>query len=336
MASKKDGGKLDQQAAKLLQQMIQMKMPELHTLTPKAARELMDAGCKMVMGKPEKVSRVQDLKIPGPADQIPIRVYTPEGNGPFPVLVYYHGGGFVTGNVPQSDNFCRAVANRASCVVVSVEYRLAPEHKYPAAANDSYSATKWVFENADRINCDAARIAVGGDSAGGNLAAVVSLRARDEGVRFPICQVLLYPVTDLTGNVTKSRKEFGEGYFLTKADMKWFEDQYFKTDEDRRMPYASPLLAPNLSELPPAFIITCGFDPLRDEGEAYGERLKKAGIPTKILRREGMIHGFTTMDGVLDEAKRAMDEIAAYLKTHFSEENSRLTNVLRTPDHTEG
>lgn len=317
MSSKKGSTKLDPQAANLLQQMIQMKMPELHTLTPKAARELMDAGLKMIMGKPEKVSKVEDLKIPGPAGQIPVRVYTPEGKGPFPIFVYYHGGGFVIGNVPQSDNVCRAVANRASCVAVSVEYRLAPEYKYPAAVDDAYSATKWVAENADRIKGDPTRIAVGGDSAGGNLAAVVSLRARDEGERFPICQVLIYPATDLTKTVTSSRKEFGEGYFLTTADMIWFGDQYFEKSQDRRVPYASPLLAPNLSKLPPALIITGGFDPLRDEGEAYGERLKKSGIPAKVSRYEGMIHGFTSMDGVLDKAKEAMDEIGMHLRGIF-------------------
>jgi acetyl esterase len=316
VASKHQKG-LDPQVANLLKQMIDMKMPELHTLTPKAARELMDAGTKMIMGKPEKVSKVEDLKIPGPAGQIPVRVYTPQGKGPFPIFVYYHGGGFVIGSVPQSDNVCRAVANRASCVVVSVEYRLAPEHKYPAAVDDSYTATKWAADNANRINGDPERIAVGGDSAGGNLAAVVSLRARDESERFPIYQVLIYPATDLTRSSTNSRKEFAEGYFLTTADMMWFGDQYFEKGQDRGVPYASPLLAPNLSKLPPALIITGGFDPLRDEGEAYGERLKKSGVPVKVSRYAGMIHGFTTMDGVLEKAKDAMNEIADNLRGIF-------------------
>ncbi|WXG44912.1 MAG: alpha/beta hydrolase [Promethearchaeati archaeon SRVP18_Atabeyarchaeia-1] len=316
MAEKQQKG-LDPQAAALLKQMAQLKMPELHTLTPKAARDMMDAGIKMIAGKPEKVSKVEDLKIPGPAGQIPVRVYTPEGKGPFPVFVYYHGGGFVIGNVPQSDNFCRGVANRAACVVVSVEYRLAPEHKYPAAVDDSYTTTKWVSKNADRINGDPHRIAVGGDSAGGNLAAVVSLKARDEGEKFPIYQVLIYPATDLTGTSTVSRNEFAEGYFLTKADMLWFGEQYFKKGQDPRVPYASPLLAPDVDKLPPALIITAGFDPLRDEGEAYGERLKKAGVPAKVSRYAGMIHGFTSMDGAIDKAKEAMNEVAASLSEAF-------------------
>jgi len=261
MVVSKDKTGLDPQVAALLKQMVQMKIPELHTLTPKAARELFDGAAKMVLGKPEKVSKVEDLKIPGPRGQIPIRVYTPEGKGPFPIFVYYHGGGFVIGNIQLGDNLCRAIANRAFCVVVSVEYRLAPEHKFPAAVDDSFAASKWVARNAARINGDPTRIAVGGDSAGGNLSAVVSLRARDEGENFPIYQVLIYPATQLDTHTTGSINEFAEGYFLTRADMIWFGDQYFEKGQDRRVPYASPLLSPDLSNLPPALIITAGFDP---------------------------------------------------------------------------
>jgi acetyl esterase len=318
---------LDPQAATLLQLMTKM-MPEPHKLALKAQRELQDAGAKAFMGKPEKVSKVEDLKIPGPAGQIPIRVYTPEGKGPFPIFVYFHGGGFVMGNVQQTDNICKAVANKASCVVVSVEYRLAPEYKHPAAVDDSYSATKWVSENANKINGDPARIAVGGDSAGGNLAAVVSLKARDEKAKFPIYQVLIYPETDLSGFNTSSWKEFSDGYAPTKGDVVWYMEQYFEKGQDRRAPYASPLLAPELSNLPPALIITAGFDPLRDEGEAYGEKLKKSGVPVKVSRYAGMIHSFIVMDRVLDKAKDAWNEIAMSLRDVFqkvSQEKARMS-----------
>lgn len=320
MASKDQKG-LDPKAASLLQRLTGM--PELRTFTLKVQRELQDFGYRALMGKPEKVSKVEDLRIPGPAGQIPIRVYTPEGKEPFPVFVYYHGGGFCYGNIQLTDNICRAVANRASCVVVSVGYRLAPEDKFPAAIDDSYAATKWVSENANRVNGDPARIAVGGDSAGGMLAAVVSLKARDENAKFPIYQILICPCTDYSGLNTNSWREFSTGYMLTKADALSFMDHYFEEDQDRRVPYASPLLAPDLSKLPPALIITAEFDPLRDEGEAYGERLKRSGVSVKISRYAGMIHDFPMMDGALDKAKDAWNEIAKSLRSIFQKGRSQ-------------
>lgn len=323
MASRKVSGKLDPQAAALLKQIVDMKVPQLHTLTPEAARKLMDASTKLVMGKPEKVAKIDDLKIPNSTAQIPVRIYTPEGKGPFPLFVYCHGGGFILGNIAMVDNLCRATANRASCIVVSVEYRLAPEHKFPAAVDDAYAATKWVAGKADRINGDPTRIAVGGDSAGGNLSAVVSLRARDEGEGFPIYQVLICPPTDLSIHTTGSMNDFSEGYFLTVPDMIWFGDLYFEKGQDRHVPYASPLLAPDLSNLPPALIITSEFDPLRDEGEAYGERLKKSGVPVKVSRYAGMIHDFIPMDGVIGKAKDAINEIATSLRGIFQSRSHR-------------
>ena len=324
MTAAKNPKGLDPQVAALLKQMVDMRLPELHTMTPKAAREFFDGSLKLVLGNPEKVSKVEDAKITGPAGPIPIKIYTPEGKGPFPIFVYIHGGGWVLGNIPMGDNFCRAIANKSSCVVVSVEYRLSPEHKFPAAVDDSYAAVEWVAGNANRINGDSARVAVGGDSAGGNLSAVVSLKARDKGRKFPIYQVLIYPPTDLSEHTTNSIKECSEGYYLTGADMIWFGDQYFEKGQDRRVPDASPLLAPDLSNLPPALIITAGFDPLRDEGEAYGERLKKAGVPAKVSRYSGMIHGFITMDGVIDKSKDAASEIAANLREAFQSRSKPL------------
>jgi acetyl esterase len=325
MASKHQKG-LDPQAATLLKAMKSMKMSEPETLTLKARRELQRTAAKAVMGKLEKVSKVEDLRIPGPTRQIPIRVYTPHGKGPFPILVYFHGGGFVVGSVQETDNICRAVANKVSCVAVSVEYPLASEHKYPAAVNDSYAATKWVSENADKINGDPTRIAVGGDSAGGNLAAVVSLKARDENAKFPIYQILICPATDLSGLNTASWKQFSNDYTPTKDDMLWYMEQYFERHQDRHVPYASPLLATDFRKLPPALIITAEFDPVRDEGEAYGEKLRKSGVSVKVSRYEGMIHDFATMDRVINKAKDAWNEIVMSLKDAFqkgSQEKAR-------------
>jgi acetyl esterase len=308
---------LDQQVAALLKQMVDMRLPELHTMTPRIAREFFNNSLKLVLGKPEKVSKVEDIKIPSPGGSVPARTYTPEGKGPFPIFIYFHGGGFVLGNISMGDNLCKAIANKSSCVVVSVEYRLAPENKFPAAVDDSYSAVEWVAAYANRIDGDSTRIAVGGDSAGGNLSAVVCLKARDKGKSFPIYQVLMYPPTDLSEHTTDSIKECSEGYYLTGGDTIWFGNLYFEKDQDRRVQDASPLLAPNLSNLPPALIITCGFDPLRDEGEAYGERLKKSGVPVTVSRYSGMIHGFMTMDGIISKSKDAVNEIAANLREAF-------------------
>jgi acetyl esterase len=268
-------------------------------------------------GEPEEVGKVENRTIPGPAGEIPVRIYTPYGQGPFPSLVYYHGGGWVVGDLDGADVPCRLLTNRANCVVVSVDYRLAPEHKFPAAVEDAYAAAKWVVENAPSIQVDPARVAVGGDSAGGNLAAVVALMARDRGGPSLLYQMLIYPVTHHAYN-TDSYRENAEGYFLTKDMMVWFWNHYLRDEQDGKNPYASPLLADNLSGLPPALVITAEYDPLRDEGEAYAERLKAAGIPVEVTRYNGMIHGFFWMPGALEQGKKAIEQAANALKQAFS------------------
>nr|WP_281427635.1 alpha/beta hydrolase [Mesobacillus maritimus] len=268
-------------------------------------------------GIPEEVGKVEDRRIPGPGGEIPVRIYTPEGEGPFPALVYYHGGGWVIGNLDTVEVPCRLLTNRANCVVISVDYRLAPEHKFPAAAEDAYSAVQWVVDNASSIGVDSARVAVGGDSAGGNLAAVVALMAKDKGGPSISYQMLIYPVTNHNYD-TQSYKDNAEGYFLTKSTMEWFWNHYLRNEEDGKNPYASPLLAEDVSGLPPALVITGGFDPLRDEGEAYAEKLKAAGVAVEATRYDGMIHGFFWLPGMLLQGDKAIHQAANALREAFS------------------
>jgi acetyl esterase len=231
--------------------------------------------------------------------------------------VFYHGGGWVIGDLDTHDNACRSLTNRAGCVTLAVDYRLAPENKFPAAVEDCYQATAWAAEHAREFGADPARIAVGGDSAGGNLAAVVSLLARDRRRPALKFQLLIYPATDGALD-TKSHKTFTD-YFLTDTAVKYLWGSYLRDDADRTDPLASPALAKSHKGLPPALIITAEFDPLRDEGEAYGESLRAAGVPVSVTRYDGMIHGFFTMTGVLDQGKKAVDEAAMALRKVFSE-----------------
>lgn len=307
---------LDPQAAQVLEQMAAAGMPPLHTLSPTQAREATAAMFRVEPGKEEPVARVENRKIPGPAGEIPVRIYTPEGTGPFPVLVYIHGGGWVICDLDSHDAACRSLTNQAGCVTVSVDYRLAPEHKFPAAVDDSYAAVVWTAEHAKELNGDPSRIAVGGDSAGGNLAAAVALMARDKGTPKICFQLLIYPAVDGSLN-TESMRSFTE-FFLTPDLVSYFWAHYVRTNEDRDNPLASPTKAASLKGLPPALIITAEFDPLRDEGEAYAEKLKAAGVPVAMKRYDGMIHGFFTMADVLDQGKQAVAQSAAALKKAFA------------------
>ncbi|HSW37869.1 MAG TPA: alpha/beta hydrolase, partial [Acidobacteriota bacterium] len=261
-------------------------------------------------GKP--VAAVTDINMPGPAGGIPARIYEPSGTRPFPVIIYFHGGGWVLGDIEGSDGFCRNLADASGCIVVSVGYRLAPEHPFPAAVDDSYYATRWVAGNSASFGGDPARIAVCGDSAGGNLAAVVALIARDHGepaIRF---QLLVYPVTDAACD-TMSFSENAEGYFLTRDAMRWFWKQYVPDEAERFNPYASPLRAANLANLPEALVITAEYDPLRDEGENYAERMRADGTVVTLTRYDGMIHGFFAMGTFLDKGKAAFRQAAEAL-----------------------
>jgi acetyl esterase len=306
---------LDLQARAFLDQLAAAGSPPLNALSVPDARQAL-LTLFATTGEKEPIQRVEDRHIPGPGGPIPIRIYTPQGNNRLPILVYFHGGGWVLGDLETHDAPCRALANAASCLVIAVDYRLAPEHKYPAAVEDCYAATKWVVLNAAALGGDPMRIAVGGDSAGGNLAAAVALMARDRGTPSLTYQLLIYPVTDYAFD-TASYRDNAEGYLLTKDMMQWFWRHYLNSEADGQTPYASPLRARDVHGLPPALIITAEFDPLRDEGEAYAARLREAGVPVVLSRYSGMIHGFFSLATVLDQGKQAIAEAATRLREAF-------------------
>jgi acetyl esterase len=303
---------LHPKAKEFLDQLAAAGMPTLGSLPPAETREAFK-GIAAFGGPPEPLANVEERSIPGPGGQIPLRIYTPEGKGPHPVILYFHGGGWVIGDFDTHDGLCRHLAKQASAVVVSVGYRLAPEHKFPAAPDDCYAATCWVAENAAALGADAKRIVVGGDSAGGNLAAAVSLMARDRGKPKIALQLLIYPVTDHSYD-RPSYAENAKGYLLEKSSMVWFWDHYLKDARDGENPYASPLRAKDLSGQPPALLITAEFDPLRDEGEAYGKRLKEAGVAVTQKRYDGLIHGFAMMTGFFDQAREFVADAAKAIR----------------------
>ena len=303
---------LDPDVVGLLEEFARAGRPPLSTLTPDEARAN-SRGLAALRGDPVPVAGVENTFCPGPAGAIPVRVYRPSGEGPFPVLVYYHGGGWVLCDLDTHDNACRTLCAAAQCVAVSVDYRLAPEHKFPAAFDDSYAAFEWVAANAARLGADPARMALGGDSAGGNLAAAVALSARDRQGPPINRQLLIYPITTVVSFDTPSYTEFAKGYYLEKVGMEWFRDQYLTTSEDAADPRVSPLEVRDLGGLPPAQIVTAGFDPLRDEGAAYARRLEQAGVAVDYTCYKDTIHGFATLTGALPGAKKALAEIAEQL-----------------------
>ena len=307
---------LHPQSQMFIAQVAAIGAPPTSTLTPEQARASFKA-YRMLAGAPEPVARVEDRTIPGSQCDIPVRVYAPAGDGPFPVTMYFHGGGFVIGDLDSHDNVCRSLVNRANCIIVSVDYRMGPEHKFPAAVVDAYDATAWVANHAGEIGGDPGRVAVCGDSAGGNLATVTALQARNRKGPNLKFQALIYPVTDAT-NSLPSYEENGEGYLLTKDTMQWFIRHYIGEDQDKKHPYLSPLFEKDLSGLPPALVITAEFDPLRDDGVEYAKRLEEAGVPTKHTLYPGMLHGFFSLSSVFSDAAVALDEVAAGLRGAFA------------------
>ena len=303
---------LDPQARALLDQMAAAGMAPLESQSVADARAFMES-MRALHGPPTDLAVVRELRLEGPAGPIPARFYRMREDGLLPLLVYFHGGGWVIGSLETHDGVCRDLAAKAGCAVLSVDYRLAPEHRYPAAAEDSYAALLWARANASRLGIDPARIAVGGDSAGGNLAAVVALMARDRRGPALRYQLLVYPVT--CGRMdTPSYRENAEGYLLTRDAMAWFWNHYVPAATDREQPYASPLRAVGLAGLPTALVLTAEFDPLRDEGEAYAARLREAGVATTLRRYDGLIHGFFGMGALIDRARAAFDETATTLR----------------------
>jgi len=262
------------------------------------------------------LARVEDMHIPGPAGEIPLRIYTPREGSPLPILIWLHGGGWTFGKLNCFDALCTHLARNVGCVVVSVDYRLAPRHKFPAAVDDSYAATVWTAQNAACINGDASRIAIGGGSAGGNLTAAVCLMARDCGGPHLIFQLLAYPSTNIATLETDSYRTFAKGYGLTKFHCQWFCKQYLKHAEDGANPYASPLLAPDLGNVPPVLVLTGEYDVLRDDGEAYAKRLREAGVEARLIRYAGKGHmAYWTVAG--ETAGVAVNQAVDALKKAF-------------------
>jgi acetyl esterase len=293
--------------------------PPVETVSVAEARELYRQARAALTPPPPEVAAVADRTVPGPAAPIPVRVYRPLGSKPkarLPALVYFHGGGWTIGDLDTHDVVCRGLANRSDCAVVSVDYRMGPEHRFPAAVEDCWAATRWLAANGAEIGVEGSRLAVGGDSAGGNLATVVALLARDAGAPRLAAQILFYPATEMAATHA-SHERFAEGYVLTRAAIIWFRDNYLRGPGDIADWRASPLRAASLAGLPPALVITAGYDPLKDEGKAYAERMAAAGVEVVYSDYPGLCHGFVTMGRVVDAAHTAIGEAAALLKRVF-------------------
>ena len=305
---------LDPQAQALIDLIAARGLPPTHTLPPPEARSFYRDRRNFSQPAPRTMAEVRDMAAPGPLGDIPLRLYRPAGvASPAPTLVYLHGGGWVIGDLDTHDVLCRQLADEAGCVVVSVDYRMGPEHRFPAAPDECLAATRWLQAQAGALGLDASRFAVGGDSAGGNLAAVVSLAWRDAGEPVPLrFQLLIYPATDMRAGAP-SHTSNGQGYVLTSDTIAYFQGHYLGRDQldDWR---ASPLLHPDLAGLPPALVLTAGFDPLRDEGRQYADALSAAGSTAQYVCFERQIHGFITMGRVIDEANLAVGLCALALR----------------------
>lgn len=310
----RDGQTLDPQLHLLLKLMAAAGLPRLETLPVAEARAAFRATGGLLAPAPAAMARVTDRSVPGLHGDVPLRIYVPaKGASPHPVLVYYHGGGWTIGDLDTHDAVARSLAAQAECIVVSVDYRMGPENRFPRAVDDALSAFAWVAANAAEFGGDPARLAVGGDSAGGNLSAVVAQQTLAGSTRCPDFQLLLYPVTDL-GAERESHELFAEGFYLTLPLMRWFIANYVANEAERLDPRASPLRAASLTGLAPAFVVTAGYDVLRDEGKAYAQGLLEAGVDVEYRNYESLIHGFISMTGVVREARHAFDEAVAALR----------------------
>ncbi|MBV8798836.1 MAG: alpha/beta hydrolase [Alphaproteobacteria bacterium] len=297
-----------------LDQLMAQPVPKLWQLEAAAARGTMAALMEAVGPKDVTIGQIANFSVPVAGGDIPARSYSPiaSGSEPQATLVFFHGGGFVIGSIDTHDGLCRLLANGSKCRVISVAYRLAPEHRFPTAVDDAFAAVNWIETNAAQLGVDANRLAVGGDSAGAALAAVISQMARDTGGPALGFQMLLFPVTHIDAQ-TASRREFAEDYLLDANTLDWFFSQYFAVDADRASPKASPLLAENFKQLPPAYIMIAGFDPLHDEGLAYAEQLRGAGVPVTLRDYPDMVHDFIYLQSVLPQAAEALAAAAKAL-----------------------
>ena len=304
---------LHPEAAAFLEQVARQKAHPFETLPVDTLRRAAIVGASASPNPPE-LANVEDRSIEQPdGTSLPIRVYSPRGAKPFGVCLYFHGGGWVLNNLDTHDDLVRRLAAESGCLFVNVDYRLAPEYKFPAAIEDAYTALRWVYNHAADLGCDRNRIAVAGDSAGANLASVACLMTRDRNGPPIAFQALIYPITDCDFE-RPSYRENAEGYFLTRREMTWFWNQYVSSPDQMRDPYASPLLANSLKGLPPASILTAEYDPLRDEGEAYAEALRAAGVNVALKRYDGMIHAFVRRVQQFECARTAVRELGQQLR----------------------
>jgi acetyl esterase/lipase len=309
---------LDPQAKWVLDIAIENKVPLLEEMTAIDAKAAYEERAQKLSVKDVPIGSVEDLNIDGSHGDIPLRIYTPtEGATNLPVVVFYHGGGWVIGSRNSHDPLCRMIANKGQFLVISVDYRMGPEAPFPAGAIDSFEAYQWVLKNIENYGGNPSQVAVAGDSAGGNLSAVVCLMAKDAQIEKPMFQWLIYPATNMVMD-TESHESFKEGYFLTKDLMTWFQGHYLPNEAAREDWRASPLKAASLADLPDALIQTAGFDPLKDEGIAYGKRMEAEGSIAKHTDYPGMIHGFINLGGVIDAAHHAVDEGVSALKEAFN------------------
>jgi acetyl esterase len=307
---------LHPQAQAVIDGLAAMGLPPFETLSLEEGRQVIES-IRSFMVPVEEVASIEDFAIPGPEGDIGLRVYRPEGEGLLPAIFYFHGGGFCSGSLDLVDPMCRQLANQSGCVVVSVDYRLAPEHPYPAAVTDAYVAVSWVGSYGESFGVDTSRLAVAGDSAGATLATAACMLIRDKSLGEPEIKVqyLLCPVADLVKLETPSYQEFGEGHLLTTAMMRTWKGYYLTGSEDRVFePYCSPVREGNLDGLPPAIVITAEYDPLRDEGEAYGQLLLMSGVMAEVRREPGMIHNFFWFGGAIDRGREIIEEVGADLR----------------------
>ena len=307
---------LDPQLQAMRDQRERDNVPPLYTQSLADARAADLASIRAGGGEPEPVHEVTDITIPGPGGELQVRLYRPACDRPLPALLYFFGGGWVLGTIDTADGVSRSLANSSGALVVVAGYRLAPEHPFPAAIDDCYATLRWVAEHADEIGADPTRLAVGGDSAGGNLAAAVALVARDEGLALA-GQILVYPNTDQLAD-DESMRTADDPFLFNRHSVAWYRQHYLISPEDAGSPLASPLRAASLAGLAPALVITARYDPLRDQGEAYAGRLADEGVDVEACCYQGMSHGFFTMAGTVDASRTALAQAAAKLRTWFS------------------